>query len=485
MWQVTRYERSIRTVEGKQPPLKAEARKVYEQNVVARKKLKPREDMSRCVPPGTPRVMWAPLPMMVLQTPRKITLVHEYQHLLRHIYMDEPLPPAAEDLDPSYMGESVGRWEGDTLVVETLGLNDKTVLDREGMPHSTAMRVTERLRLIDGGKRLEDLVTIDDAETFTAPWTARIVFERKPGVELKEYNCVLKHEDCIHWKSGLRPFFGHQRVAAKRGLQKGAQPVAAGMLMRRRQNARLGAASRCSWLRLSLHPPAAVAEAAQALPEKIDYNWDVRPILSQNCFRCHGLAASTRKAGLRLDVAESAYGKLPEEPDKRAIVPGRPEESELVRRITSTDVDERMPPKEAHKVLSPVEHATLVKWIEQGAEYKQHWAYIAPARSEAASRRASIAAPSTPSTAMCSRGSRRRSSRRRRGGGQGDAHQSRHAGSDRPAAHARGSRRVRRRQAPGRLRASRRPLARRRPRTPNAWRRCGWTWRATATATAI
>ncbi len=127
-------------------------------------------------------------------------------------------------------------------------------------------------------------------------------------------------------------------------------------------------------------PPPDVAKAAASVPASIDYNWDVRPILSQNCFRCHGIATSTRKAGLRLDVADSAYGKIPEDPDKRAVVPGKPGESELIRRVTSTDPDERMPPKDTHKVLSPVEVATLVKWIEQGAEYKQHWAYIAPTR---------------------------------------------------------------------------------------------------------
>ena len=126
-------------------------------------------------------------------------------------------------------------------------------------------------------------------------------------------------------------------------------------------------------------PPPEIADAEAKLPQKIDYNWHVRPILSQNCFRCHGLAASTRKAGLRLDVADSAYGVLPESPGKHAIVPGRPGESELIRRITSTDPDERMPPKEAHKVLSSVEVATLLKWVEQGAEYRQHWAYIPPA----------------------------------------------------------------------------------------------------------
>ncbi|HEV7715147.1 MAG TPA: hypothetical protein VGO53_06110 [Steroidobacteraceae bacterium] len=193
MWQVTRYERSIRTTDGKGPPLKPEARKVYEQNLAARKQLKPKSDMSRCVPPGTPRVMWAPKPLMILQTARKVTIIHEYQHLLRHIYLNESLPPAA-DVDTSYMGQSVGRWDGETLVVETIGLYDTTFLDRDGMPHSTGLRVTERLGLIDG-KHLEDLVTFDDPETFTAPWTARLVFERKPGTELTEYHCLLKYEE--------------------------------------------------------------------------------------------------------------------------------------------------------------------------------------------------------------------------------------------------------------------------------------------------
>jgi hypothetical protein len=194
VWQVTKYQKSIRTVDGKQPPMKPEALETYKRNRVAMKKLKPKEDMSRCVPPGVPRALFAPFPVMVLQTPRKITFVHEYQHLLRHIYMDEPLPDPA-DIDPTYMGESVGRWDGNTLVVETIGFNDKTVLDREGVPHSKAMKVTERWSLIDGGKRMENLITIDDPETFTQPWTTRLVFERKPGTTLKEYNCVLLHEE--------------------------------------------------------------------------------------------------------------------------------------------------------------------------------------------------------------------------------------------------------------------------------------------------
>jgi hypothetical protein len=122
--------------------------------------------------------------------------------------------------------------------------------------------------------------------------------------------------------------------------------------------------------------PKAVAEASKAVPETVDWNWHVRPILSQNCFGCHG--SGTQKAGLRLDDEKIAKGDLPEDKGKRAIVPGNPGKSEMLRRILSTDVDVRMPPKDTHKTLTPLEIATLQKWVKQGAKYKQHWAYITP-----------------------------------------------------------------------------------------------------------
>ncbi len=121
-----------------------------------------------------------------------------------------------------------------------------------------------------------------------------------------------------------------------------------------------------------------VANAGGApIPDRPDWNWDVRPILSQNCFSCHGRA--TQKAGLRLDVQEAAYGAIPEDRNKRAIVPGNLRKSELYKRIISTDPDDKMPPKEAHKTLSAREVAVIERWIAQGAQYKQHWAYITPA----------------------------------------------------------------------------------------------------------
>ncbi|MGZ6011342.1 MAG: c-type cytochrome domain-containing protein, partial [Caulobacteraceae bacterium] len=91
-----------------------------------------------------------------------------------------------------------------------------------------------------------------------------------------------------------------------------------------------------------------VAEG-QAIPDRPDWNWDVRPILSTNCFSCHG--QGTQKAGLRLDIQKAAYDPIPEDKNKRAIVPGNPGRSELFKRITSSDADYRMPPKDSHKTL--------------------------------------------------------------------------------------------------------------------------------------
>ena len=105
---------------------------------------------------------------------------------------------------------------------------------------------------------------------------------------------------------------------------------------------------------------------------KIDFRRDVRPILSDNCFSCHGPDAAYVEADLRLDLRESAVRS------DGVIILGKPAKSELVRRINSTDADERMPPEESHKMLSAAEKAILARWIAEGAEYDEHWSFIAP-----------------------------------------------------------------------------------------------------------
>ncbi len=107
---------------------------------------------------------------------------------------------------------------------------------------------------------------------------------------------------------------------------------------------------------------------------KIEFNRDIRPILSDACFHCHGPDKNVRKAELRLDVREEAIKAA--ESGEFPIVPGQPGKSELVRRILSDDRDEQMPPRKAHKVLTAAQKDRLRKWIAQGAEYQMHWAYL-------------------------------------------------------------------------------------------------------------
>ena len=110
----------------------------------------------------------------------------------------------------------------------------------------------------------------------------------------------------------------------------------------------------------------------------VDYNREVRPILSDMCYKCHGPDAAERKAGLRLDIADGAVAKL--ESGSAAIVPGKLDESQLIARITSTDHDSVMPPADTGRKLTPQQIDTLTRWIQQGAEYKGHWSFIRPER---------------------------------------------------------------------------------------------------------
>ncbi|MDB6071817.1 MAG: Planctomycete cytochrome [Verrucomicrobiales bacterium] len=111
---------------------------------------------------------------------------------------------------------------------------------------------------------------------------------------------------------------------------------------------------------------------AEALETKVSFNRDIRPILSENCYYCHGFDPAHREADLRLDSFEGAVAD-------GAIVPGKPEESEMIKRIFSTDPDELMPLPASHRVLTPAQKELLKNWIAQGAEYQPHWAFIAPA----------------------------------------------------------------------------------------------------------
>ncbi len=125
-------------------------------------------------------------------------------------------------------------------------------------------------------------------------------------------------------------------------------------------------------LAVLLMPMLTLSHAQADSGRKLQYNRDIRPILSENCFQCHGPDKNNRQAGLRLDVAQSAL-------DKRAIVPGKPKQSALLTRIYATDASV-MPPVSSHKSLTPQQQNLLTRWIAEGGEYQAHWAYLPPVR---------------------------------------------------------------------------------------------------------
>jgi len=140
-----------------------------------------------CFPPGVPRIYLHPLLMEIIQIPGRILLRFEFDHILREIWMDGRSHPS--DLPPSYMGHSIGKWEGETLVVDTTGFNDKTWLDRVGHRHSEDLHVIERFHRVDHDT-LRDDITVEDPKALTMPWNTHVIFALRPGWEILEYSCA-------------------------------------------------------------------------------------------------------------------------------------------------------------------------------------------------------------------------------------------------------------------------------------------------------
>ena len=138
-----------------------------------------------CFPPGVPRVYMHPFPFQFIQTRNEVVMLFEVDSLRREIYTDgQPHDPS---LVPLWMGNSIGHWEGDTLVVDTTNFNDRTWLDRIGHPHSDQLHVIERFRRTAQDHLVDD-ITIDDPKAYTKPWTARLEFKLRPW-KLTEQFC--------------------------------------------------------------------------------------------------------------------------------------------------------------------------------------------------------------------------------------------------------------------------------------------------------
>jgi hypothetical protein len=153
------------------------------------------ESNANCLPQGVPRIDATPNPFKIVQEPDLIVILYEAFGQFRQIYLDGRALP--KDPNPTWLGYSVGRWERDTLVVETAGFNGKTWLDQAGHPATDALHVTERYRRRDFG-HLDIQVTIDDPHAYTKPWTVTEPMQLLPDTDLIEFVCNENEKDLKH-----------------------------------------------------------------------------------------------------------------------------------------------------------------------------------------------------------------------------------------------------------------------------------------------
>ncbi len=189
-WAMTHRITHLRTVEGREPPLNAAGKAEYEKRQAALKAgNKSIDPISACLMHGVPRLLYAPYPFLILQTTRSVNFVHEVNHTFRIIYWDKTLP---EDPDPQWLGYSIARIEGRTLIIDSIGFNDMTWLDYSGLPHGEKLKVEERYTL-SGRNSIQGTVTITDPDFYTRPWTTAFTLARQPGMRLKENVCTDTH----------------------------------------------------------------------------------------------------------------------------------------------------------------------------------------------------------------------------------------------------------------------------------------------------
>jgi len=150
-----------------------------------------------CFPPGMPRMYLQPFPLEIIQTPGRVIEFFEFGHYVRQIWTDGR--PHDTALGPTWLGDAIGKWDGDTLVVDTIGFNDKTWVDRGGHPHSDQLHLTERIHRVDHNT-LQDEITIEDPVAYTKPWGGTMTFALHPKWSIGEMIC----EDNINFDEFLK-----------------------------------------------------------------------------------------------------------------------------------------------------------------------------------------------------------------------------------------------------------------------------------------
>jgi hypothetical protein len=182
-WEFTESSAALSSESGAAPPLTAQGKALYQQH-----RADPQADpIKGCLPPGIPRaLMQRGFPFNIVVGSSVVGMMIQWNHLPRVIYLNRE---HFENIGPEYLGQSVGRWQGSTLIVDTTGYNDSSWLDDSGLPHSDALHTLERIRLKDRNT-LEDRISFEDPAIFSQPWTSMLTFRRRPGVLIQEDYCL-------------------------------------------------------------------------------------------------------------------------------------------------------------------------------------------------------------------------------------------------------------------------------------------------------
>jgi hypothetical protein len=195
VWWARTYQPRLLPTDGKPLPFTQEGRSRYEKIAGGLKNGSiVDEAVHTCLPEGMPRAMTSAYPFQIMVTPGQITFAHQANRAYRIVrFTDRHEDPNV--WDPAYMGDGIAKWDGDTLIIDSTNFkSDRIYLDSSGLPASDQLHLVERLKLIDGGKELEDLITIEDPVIFTKPWTARLKFSRRDDIQLKtDWVCGEKH----------------------------------------------------------------------------------------------------------------------------------------------------------------------------------------------------------------------------------------------------------------------------------------------------
>jgi hypothetical protein len=203
----TKYSPKIELVGGGELPLNDAGKAAYEKTIAGLKDESITDEARKfCVPDGLPRVWNNPYPFEIVHgPPGNVTILYELSHQVRVVRMNKEMPGYRDLISfPSYNGHSIGKFDGDTLVIESAGFKGKTFADATGAPQSDEMRTVERIRRISP-TQLEVLITVNDPEYYTREWQARFVFNLRNDLRIEDYVCGEEHRDISSIPGVRRP----------------------------------------------------------------------------------------------------------------------------------------------------------------------------------------------------------------------------------------------------------------------------------------